>query len=292
MTIFFPDVSNHQPGMSIAGAVACIAKVSEGTTFKDGWYTWFRGQARAAGIPFCAYHWLHAADVPGQARNAFAMVGPDTPLMIDDEDTNDGLDIGRTLAFVREYRALGGTVTLEYLPRWFWAAHGSPDLRPLAAAGLSLVSSNYTAYSDTGPGWAPYGGVAPAIWQYTSSAPFNGVARVDFNAFRGSVDELAALFNGGNDMTPEQARQLHNLDRLHTALLLDADEVTGLDDGAGNVVSYPLAIVRRQKRIDAALAALTGPVSVDVAALKAEFRDAVADLGEGGAAQVRADADA
>lgn len=195
MTIFFPDVSNYQTGLSLAGAVACIAKASEGTGFTDRAYPNFKAQAQSMGIPFAAYHWLHAADVPGQARHAFSIVGPDVPLMIDDEDSEDGLSINRTLTFVTEYRRLGGTVTLEYLPRWFWSGHGSPDLRPLADAGLSLISSNYTTYSDTGPGWSPYGGVTPSIWQYTSSQPFNGM-NVDFNAFKGTVEQLRTLFTG------------------------------------------------------------------------------------------------
>ena len=195
MTIHYPDVSNYQACLSLAGAVACIAKATEGVTFNDRSYSTFKAQALAAGIPFAAYHWLHAYDVPAQARHAYAVVGPATPLMIDDEDTGDGLSIPRTLQFVQAYRALGGTVTLEYLPRWFWAGHGAPDLRPLAAAGLSIVSSNYTAYSDTGPGWNPYGGVTPAIWQYTSTLPFNGYP-CDFNAFKGTVTQLRALFHG------------------------------------------------------------------------------------------------
>ena len=211
-TLFYPDVSHYQAGLSLAGAVACIAKATEGVTFNDRSYTTFKAQAQGLGIPFGAYHWLHASDVPGQARHAFAVVGPSVPLMIDDEDTGDGLSIPRTLAFVQAYRALGGVVTLEYLPRWFWAGHGSPDLRPLAAAGLSLISSNYTAYSDTGPGWNPYGGMTPAIWQYTSRQMFNG-QECDFNAFKGTVDQLRALMYGGaapppggDDMSHEDAQ--------------------------------------------------------------------------------------
>lgn len=196
MTIFFPDVSNHQGAMSLAGAVACIAKATEGTTFKDKYYTHYRDQALAMGIPFAGYHWIHNSDIDAQAHNAFSVVGPNIPLMIDDEDINDGLSVSRTLAFVSAYRALGGTVTLEYLPHWFWEDYGSPDLRPLGRAGLSLISSNYTTYSDTGPGWAPYGGMTPAIWQYTSTAHFNGVQNVDFNAYKGTVEQLRALFNG------------------------------------------------------------------------------------------------
>lgn len=206
MSVTFPDVSNHQGNLSLNGAAACIAKATEGTTFQDQWYTAFRLKADALAIPFAAYHWLHAADVLGQARLAFAVVGAATPLMIDDEEPIDGLDINRTLAFVKAYRALGGTVTMEYCPRWHWEREGSPDLRPLAAAGLALVSSNYSQpYSDTGVGWNPYGGVTPSIWQYTSSQPFNG-SLVDFNGFRGGgVAELDTLFRYGpngkvNDM--------------------------------------------------------------------------------------------
>jgi hypothetical protein len=64
------------------------------------------------------------------------------------------------LAFANALRGLGGVCTLVYLPRWYWQGTlGSADLTPLAAAGLHLVSSNYTRYSDDGPGWEPYGGM-------------------------------------------------------------------------------------------------------------------------------------
>lgn len=213
MTTHFPDLSHYPdadpntPGtqtLDLHDVVALITKATEGTTYTDPTYATYRDRARAKGIPFAAYHWLHAYDVPGQARHAFSVVGPDVPLMIDDEDTGDGLSIARTLEFVREYRALGGRVVLEYLPHWFWQAHGSPSLQPLIDAGLALVSSNYTTYSDNGPGWAPYGGMTPAIWQYTSSLVLDGAAKVDMNAFKGSVDELRTLFNGGGapHMTP------------------------------------------------------------------------------------------
>jgi hypothetical protein len=255
VTIYFPDVSNHQAGLSLAGAVACIAKASEGTTFVDRAYAGFKAQARAMGIPFCAYHWLHANDVPGQARHAFSIVGRDVPLMIDDEDTGDGLDINRTLAFVRAYRALGGTVTLEYLPRWFWAQHGGPDLRPLAAAGLSLISSNYRPYSDTGAGWNPYGGMTPAIWQYTSSQPFNGMA-VDFNAYKGTVEQLRALFNGTGGEDPDmwtEAEKQQLLKEVHDIhyLLFDLD----------SAARPPMSLAGKVETIRQAV---TGPVQVEV----------------------------
>jgi GH25 family lysozyme M1 (1,4-beta-N-acetylmuramidase) len=205
VTIHFPDLS-HYPDANPAASgtqtldlhdvVALVTKATEGTSYVDPTYAIYRDRAKARGIPFAAYHWIHATDIPGQARHAFSVVGPSVPLMIDDEDTTDGLSVSRTLAFVAAYRALGGTVTLEYLPHWFWQQNGSPDLRPLAKAGLALISSNYTTYSDSGPGWAPYGGVTPTIWQYTSSAKLDGAAKVDMNAFKGSIEQLRAIFTG------------------------------------------------------------------------------------------------
>lgn len=197
MTIHFPDVSNHQAGMSLTGAIACIAKASEGTGFRDPYYAGFKEQARQLGIPFCGYHWINETDINGQAQLAYSMVGSGTPIMWDCED--DGCSVERILAITDAYRALGGVATLVYLPKWWWSGHlGSPDLTPLTAAGLSLIASNYTTYSDSGPGWNPYGGVYPAIWQYTSSYPFNGY-NIDFNAYKGSIVDLEALFNGGSE---------------------------------------------------------------------------------------------
>ena len=90
------------------------------------------------------------------------------------------------LTFVAEYRALGGTVHLLYLPEWYWQEQGSPSLTALASRGIVLVSSDYTNYLDSnvGAGWQVYGGVRPTVWQYTDRLSFNGYT-VDFNAFRG-----------------------------------------------------------------------------------------------------------
>src|SRR5205814_54146 len=99
------------------------------------------------------------------------------------------------LGFASAFRAQGGITHLVYLPRWYWQALGSPDLTPLERAGLHLISSNYMIYSDTGPGWAGYGGVIPVIWQFTDAYPLNGFS-VDMNAYRGTVDQLRALATG------------------------------------------------------------------------------------------------
>jgi len=205
MTIFFPDVSGYNGGLRIQpNTVAVGARATLADRVADASYTGFRQQAATLGALFFAYHWLNHGNAAAQAQWCFQHVGG-TPLMIDAEDVagNTGyagpLTVQDILAFTTAYRALGGVVHLVYLPHWYWQNDmGSPDLRPLAAAGLALVSSNYATYSDTGPGWAPYGAVTPTIWQYTDKLPYGGQA-VDFNAFRGSVTELRALIEGGSD---------------------------------------------------------------------------------------------
>jgi GH25 family lysozyme M1 (1,4-beta-N-acetylmuramidase) len=62
VSVQFPDVSNYQAGMPLAGAKACIAKASEGSGFTDTTYGSFRDQAKRLGIPFAAYHYLTAQD--------------------------------------------------------------------------------------------------------------------------------------------------------------------------------------------------------------------------------------
>lgn len=199
MTVSYPDVSNYNGPMPLqAGTVACFAKSSEGTGFRDAQYAHFKAEAARVGALFGAYHFLLQGNGAGQARWAFSIVGRGVPMMIDFEPEYDAAgnptslpSIADAVAFRDAYRALGGLCTVNYLPHWYWSGHlGSPSLAPLK--DLALVASGYTAYSDTAAQWAPYGGVAPAIWQWTDAQPYSG-QKVDFNAFRGTVDELRSL---------------------------------------------------------------------------------------------------
>ena len=204
MTIFYPDVSSYQAGISFAGCVIAVAKATEGTGYVNSDYAKAKVRAAGAGAYFCAYHFLLAGDGAGQAQHAFATVGSDVPLMIDFEPeyTNGKISsapqISDAVAFINEYRSLGGTTYLLYLPHWYWQGNlGSASLAPVSDLNMLLVSSDYTTYSDTGPGWTAYGGMTPIIWQYTSSATLNGVKNVDMNAFKGTVADFQTAATGG-----------------------------------------------------------------------------------------------
>jgi hypothetical protein len=198
VTIFFPDVSQYTPNVDPARYPILIARATLSNRVADPTYATFKAKAQAAGTVFAAYHWLNHGNLAAQARWCFQHVGPDVPVMIDAEDVagNTGyagpLMVDDILGFAAGYRALGGIVSLVYLPFWYWSGPmGAPhQLDQLTAAGLGLVSSNYpnAGYTDNGPGWATYypGAPAPVQWQYTSTP-------IDMNAFRGTVAEYANL---------------------------------------------------------------------------------------------------
>ncbi len=198
--IFFPDVSHYQSGLRLqSGTPACLAKATEGTSYTDPSYQDFKAQAAGIGAVFGAYHWINGTNAQQQAALCHRVVG-DTPVMWDVEAA--GATVAQVLAVTKAHRALGGRAWGAYLPHWWWQNLGSPDLRPLAAAGLALVSSNYPAggYTTNGPGWASYGGVSPVQWQYTSTQSYGGKP-CDFNAFKGTQAQYRALLYGGAPTT-------------------------------------------------------------------------------------------
>lgn len=195
MTIAYPDVSSYQGNMPLQpGTVAVCAKVSEGAGYANPFYGHFRSEANRVGAVFFAYHYLHPGDAAAQAQWCHALAGPGVNVMIDHEPTGGvAPSIGDAVVFTRQLRALGNPCTLIYLPHSVWQDEmGSPSLAELANNGLSLVSSDYTNYSDSGPGWAGYGGLDPVVWQWTDSLPYSGQP-VDFNAYKGTVDGLRTL---------------------------------------------------------------------------------------------------
>jgi hypothetical protein len=205
MTIFYPDVSSYQAGISFAGCVIAMVKATESDDYTNPDFADAKKRAADAGAYFCAYHFLHAGNGSGQAQYAFSVVGAGVPLMIDFEPaTNvDGTissapQVSDAVDFITEYRSLGGTVYLLYLPHWYWQGDlGQPALTSVIDLGMLLVSSDYTGYSDTGPGWAPYGGMTPVVWQYTSTATLNGVVNVDMNAYQGILADFQAQVTTG-----------------------------------------------------------------------------------------------
>jgi hypothetical protein len=207
MTIFGTDISSYQTGLDLSTVPDLsfvIAKCSEGTYYTDTAYPGFRSQASRLDVPFAWYHLVSGEPAAAQVAHTLACVGdPTLPGMIDCEPSGDRP--GPTWAQIQDYVrvAIGAGLNLKlmYLPRWYWARIGSPNLTPLVG-WVSLVSSGYPGGSeypgDSGAGWGPYGGMSPLIWQYTDNR-----AGLDFNAYRGTTNQLRSILTAsqGDDMS-------------------------------------------------------------------------------------------
>lgn len=227
MTLFYPDISGYEAGISLSGMSAVVVKATEGTTYTNPDYARVARDATSRGIPWAAYHFLHHNSSPSAQAQFFHSVAGNAPCMLDVETAGDGskATVQDCLDFTNELVTFGGRVRLAYLPHWYWQALGSPSLVPLAVAGIALVSSQYTTYSDTGPGWASYGGVAPTVWQYTDAHSLNGFT-VDYNAYRGSVDEFRALLNGGVSYSMSDSQNITDLHDRSNWMVTPATSLT------------------------------------------------------------------
>lgn len=196
MTVYYIDISSFQKGINLSGWHAVCAKASEGTGWSDPTFSDNRTHAATVGAFFFGYHFLHAGNGAAQADHYFGCAGK-TPCMIDLEPTTgSNPSLADAEAFCDRLRSHGTPCNMLYLPRWYWGNLGSPGLAGMTTRHLNLVSSAYTAYNDNGPGWTPYGGMVPEVWQYTSTMRTGGFAQVDANAFKGSFAQLAAMVTG------------------------------------------------------------------------------------------------
>lgn len=195
MTVFYPDYSSYQ-GQAVVpmGVAAVVAKATEGNYYQDADYSWYEHQAWALGVPFSGYHFLKADVDPATQAAYYNSFAGKTPCMLDVETEGSSKPtVDQVVAFIIALKRLGGRVWGVYFPQWYWSLVGG-DLSLLEASGAVLVASSYRPYSDSN--WpTAYGGAVPAVWQYTSGYNLNGTS-VDYNAFRGTAEQLAAIING------------------------------------------------------------------------------------------------
>lgn len=194
MTIFYYDVYAGSGQIQVpSDAAAIVAKATEGTYYRDSEYAWFKQQAANRSLPFSGYHFLNGNEDPAAQAAYYHDFAGAVPCMVDvepEDQANSRPTLDQTVAFINALHGLGGRVWGVYFPQWYLNEVGG-DLSRVTALGAVIVSSSYTGYSDTGPGWQPYGGATPAVWQYTS-------VPLDKNAFKGTGAQLAALFNGSS----------------------------------------------------------------------------------------------
>ena len=215
MTVFGIDIASYQAGLDLAGLPEeiefVIAKATESDTYANPHYAGWQAAAPSAGKLFAWYHFLTTtAGSAAQAAWTARHVDASLPGMLDVEATGESMPrLPDVVGYLDAAEAAGLRIRLVYLPRWYWQRIGSPDLTAITGRGIGLVSSHYpvaapagtaagyaAAGGDLGVGWRPYGGATPLIWQFTDAAPQGG-QKVDADAYRGSVGQLAAFLADG-----------------------------------------------------------------------------------------------
>lgn len=218
-----PDISHHQLELSEARARdvtrlcrAIMFKASEGTGFVDPHFLGNAGAARAAGLPFGAYHYVNQGVGEAQAEHFWSTVcGTGLRFLCIDWESGDRRTVKDLASRLREVADVPVGVYAGV-----WARdHGGPplglDWAMVPAYGPSRLPEAY--YPDPYP---------LAAWQYTNGST-NGTAMPDHIPGIGACDVSIVyrprdmgLTQEDDEMTDEQLDQL----RAATAALRGVDD--------------------------------------------------------------------
>lgn len=175
------DVSNNRTidaaTLRLSGAVALIAKETEGRSFRDGTAARHRAAARACRIPFGGYLFLHVVDPRGEVRafREYAQLARGDLHPVIDTEVSDGHTMAQVADAVdeaaREFEA-NGYRPIVYASASFWLAlhRERPTLRR-----LRVWEAQYPGrFTRWFPGLARrrirlQHGASVVLWQWTDS---------------------------------------------------------------------------------------------------------------------------
>lgn len=191
------DVSEHQDGLSLVDAAAegiefVVVRTTDGT-YRDRTYASHVDDARRAGLPVEAYHYLRnpseGTTVAEQVEAACAVMGERIhPIWLDCE-TPAGLGIRHVREAREHFMARGVPVAGIYTyPRyWRWRMLGAATAEFGAVWVAQYGSDEPGPPRDIFPGGWPgdVGKQPPLMWQYGSRGTVAG-HEVDVNARRGA----------------------------------------------------------------------------------------------------------
>ena len=230
-TIFGVDVSEHQDGMSLARAARegidfAILRLCDGT-YRDRTFRSHLEDAENAGLLVSTYWYLRA---PSEGTAIAQQVDAIDQQMDGRRDLGVWIDVesidvaGRKLlteadvwAAKRELERRGYHVAGIYSGAWYWEhmPGGEPSMDGLGHLWVSHYGRNRTGSAsalfdgdggNTHAGWAyPLGDRRPDVLQFGSNGIVAGFFPVDVNAFRGTRDQLAAIFHPSAQKGPLMA---------------------------------------------------------------------------------------
>lgn len=242
-TIFGIDISEHNDGLSCArakqdGIDFAIIRLCDGTHV-DKVFRSHLADAEQAGMLVSTYWYLRA---PSEGTSIVQQVDVidrqmggrrDLPVWIDVESVDNrfppsdprhyllrGEDVWEAK---RELERRGYRVPGVYSGAWYWERMpgGEPSMQGLGALWCSNYGANNgvgdprSLYASEGgarhPGWFyPLGDRKPDLLQYGSRGTVAGRPNVDINAYRGSREQLRALFTGQAAPTEEFSEEEMN----------------------------------------------------------------------------------
>lgn len=197
------DVSRYQGAVDWGlaarrGVTFALIKASEGYDVRDSRFVANARGAASAGILWGPYVFWRFSTSPAAHLSALteqiaaAGVIPTLPVAIDMEDTTVSRPSGTApAAFAELIRPKWGRPLL-YTASWWWVRFGTPQAW---ASALPLWVADYSGAVSVPSDWSDW-----AIHQYSSSGDgrYYGASSdaIDLNRFRGTVADLARLYQG------------------------------------------------------------------------------------------------
>lgn len=301
MTIFGWDASHYdwdRGPMDLAaarrdGMVFATHKVSEGSGYADPRFAEFATRARAAGMPLIGGYCVNR---PGDQRpqvdqylrrlDAAAPGWRDGDWLVQLDCERWSYAAEPSLSEIRAWcdyfveRTGGRWRPIVYAPRWVYGDRLRGLEYPLwaSAYGDNSAVAYRTAYPGDGSSrWVAYSGQTPAILQFGSRTTIGSQNTCDANAFRGSLEELAALTRGA-DMTPGEQYVQHVINYRTEALKANRTtiKVPAFGTNAAFTETNELAVAINDLRSQLAKLA-TGGIDIDalIAKLSAGLTDQV-----------------
>ena len=218
-TLYGIDVSEFQDGLNLAGTDMdfVIIRLAYGASRPDDCAVSHTEDWSTTGKPVSFYHYLTPWDDLGAqadlVRSQWDACGRRGGVWIDVEEP--GITHAQVIAFRDALRARSVLVIGSYSRANFWES--LPGGEPTAEEGGGAIWVSHYGDQPTGPIrqaypgddesiWDyPLGNRRPDLWQFTDSITIPGWPKeVDGNAYRGTQDDLRALFIGGTAATDQE----------------------------------------------------------------------------------------
>jgi len=172
-----------------------IARVQDGSNYRDPLYNGYVNEMKKRNIPFGSYafcRFVSVEDAKKEARDFYERGDKSSTVWVADVEVKTMNDMkGGTQAFINELRRLGAKKIGLYV------GHHMYD-----AFGMGSVDSDFV--------WIPrYGGNKPKypcdIWQYTETGHVEGIGKCDLNSLIGTKD--LSYFTGEKQEKPKEESQ-------------------------------------------------------------------------------------